>query len=572
MHRLTRQGFIAGLVVLLSLLALAPQASAVDPQNEVGGSGSKWYDGSLLQMEGDNCDIIGSSYTETMVSAIAGYGGAAGGQIAKVGDRYYASVLVSVPGNPCGSGSSSVGTDLFLPRGTSVDTTASIRCFGQPRNASTFGELTGGSWSFMNSSGSWCPAHVGPSQSGAPGTIGVGFRPLASGQLYYLFVPIKSTQKLEGAGHNPADEIHWFISASATYVSPQATSVWVNLADAAGGGTPYIYFARNPSEVPYYKGDAAPGEEYRAEWFANLYSASLPGQFCWELYAGSTATGSPLFDCGDVPGWQGSVTNASDSWQVFGNGPNGGYDNIFYDPGTTYTVRWTFSYNGGANTVHADRTFTTLAGPDGDGDGVPDASDTCPSAKGVQANGCPASVQADPDGDGVYGSADKCPNQNGGASLNGCPATGKDSDGDGVPDSADKCPAVAAHTATGCPIPVLTGTLGAIKGNKLKRKALAKGVKLKIACGLDSKATAWLTIKRAVAKKLKIKGKKKNVKIGSGSASCSAGQPGKLKLKLKKSLAGKVRKPRKAVAAKLVVTFARAGSATVTITRAVKLT
>jgi hypothetical protein len=574
MHRFIRPGCLAGVAMLLLLLGLAPQALAVDPQTAVGGSGSKWFDGSLLQMDGDNCDIIGSSYTETMVSAIAGYGGAPNGQVVHVGDRYYASVLISIPGNPCGSGSSSVGTDVFLPRGVSVDTSAPIRCFGEPRGASTFSELTGGSWSFMGSSGPYCPAHVGASQSGAPGTIGVGFRPLANGQLYYLFVPIKSTQTLQGAGHNPADEIHWFISASATYVSPQATSVWVNVVDAGGGGTPFIYFARNPSVVPFWDTGAASGQENKAEWFANLYSAGYGGTMCFDLYDGDPPTGSPT-NCSAATGWNGTVPAGGDSFQVFGSGasagPNGGYVPFYYiTPAFTYTIRWTFTYNpgGGDVTVTKDIPFTTLAGPDSDGDGVPDASDSCSTVKGTQSNGCPPPVQTDPDGDGVFGSADKCPAQNGGASLNGCPLV-KDSDGDGVIDGIDKCPTVAAKTADGCP--VLTGSLGAIKGNKLKRKALAKGVQLKIACSLDSKASATLTLKRAVAKKLKIKGKKKTVPIGSGSANCTAGK-GKLKLKLKKSLAGKVRKPHGAVKATLTVVFKRSGSTDVTVKRAVKLT
>src|SRR5215218_2127411 len=118
--RTTRLRLAAALVVLVAAIAVMapPQALAVNPEDAVGGNGSKWFSGTLLQQSGNNCTIIGGSYSETMVSAIAGYGGAPGGQVPKVGDRYYASLLVSIPGNPCGSGSSVVGTDLVLPRGT----------------------------------------------------------------------------------------------------------------------------------------------------------------------------------------------------------------------------------------------------------------------------------------------------------------------------------------------------------------------------------------------------------------------------------------------------------------------
>jgi hypothetical protein len=465
-------------------------------------------------------------------------------------------------------------TDLYLPRGTSVDTSAPIRCFGQPRGASTFGEITGGSWSFRQSTGQYCPASTGPSQSGAPGTIGVGFRPLASGTLYWLFVPIKSTQALEGASHSPADEIHWFISASAAYVSPQAASVWVNVANAA---TPYIYFARDPSVVPYWDKNAADGQRNKAEWFANLYSAGLAGTFCWELHDGSSATDPAPLRCTDVAGWQGTVDSAHDSWQVFGNGPNGGYVPFAYSIANfTYTIRWTFTPTGGSP-IHKDITFTTIAGPDGDSDGVPDASDSCPATKGTQADGCRPPVQTDPDGDGVFGTSDKCPDQNGGGTLDGCAEpstpTPKDSDGDGVTDADDKCPTVAAATPDGCAAVVpLTASLGAIKGNKLKRAALVKGVSLGFACNLDSKATAALTLTRAVAKKLGISGKGKTVTIGSASAACLAGTPGKLKLKLKSAYAARVRKPRRAVAATITVVFKRDGSVAVKVTRAVSLT
>ena len=160
----------SALAILLTALAvlLPAQAMAVNPEQTVGGSGSKWFSGSLLQQSGLNCTIIGGSYSETMVSAIAGFGGTAG--IPKVGDTYYASLLVSIPGNPCGSGSSVVGTDLVLPRGTTVDTSKPIRCFGQGRTASTFGELTGGNWGpFLGSSGPYCPASVGSSLTGTSG-------------------------------------------------------------------------------------------------------------------------------------------------------------------------------------------------------------------------------------------------------------------------------------------------------------------------------------------------------------------------------------------------------------------
>ena len=67
-------------------------------------------------------------------------------------------------------------------------------------------------------------------------------------------MPIKSTQTLVGAGTSPADQIVWVLSTSGTYNNIHSTSVWTNVVPSAGTA-PYIYFARDPSVVPFW--DAA---------------------------------------------------------------------------------------------------------------------------------------------------------------------------------------------------------------------------------------------------------------------------------------------------------------------------
>lgn len=57
--------------------------------------------------------------------------------------------------------------------------------------------------------------------------------------------------------------------------------------------------------------------------------------------------------------------------------------------------------------------------PDGDGDGVPDPEDRCPSVPGASPSGCPP----DADGDGIPDDQDLCPQQ-AGPSPDGCPASG----------------------------------------------------------------------------------------------------------------------------------------------------
>lgn len=81
---------------------------------------------------------------------------------------------------------------------------------------------------------------------------------------------------------------------------------------------------------------------------------------------------------------------------------------------------------------------------DGDGDGIVDAQDQCPTAAGPGRDGCPV---RDSDEDGVLDDADKCPDTKG-VVPTGCPADG---DADGVIDEQDKCPTQKGVAPDGCP-------------------------------------------------------------------------------------------------------------------------
>lgn len=88
--------------------------------------------------------------------------------------------------------------------------------------------------------------------------------------------------------------------------------------------------------------------------------------------------------------------------------------------------------------------LATKGCPDTDGDGIPNHKDKCPNVAGLsQHQGCP-----DTDGDGVMDSQDACPEEAGPASTQGCP----DTDGDGVADKDDACPnATGSPNQQGCP-------------------------------------------------------------------------------------------------------------------------
>jgi hypothetical protein len=562
------------LIVLAALLAypIASASAALDPpQAAVGGPNSKWISGDLLSQTGLNCStaILGEPYTEIMVSGIASYGGLNG--IPRVGDPYWTAFLVSIPGNPCGSGSANVVTTVILPPSTQVDSSRQIRCFGLGRTAGAqWGELTGGSWSFLGSSGPYCPSQpsISPYHQGG---LQIGYRPLANGQLFWLFVPVKSSGPLIGAGGpSPGHGFTWLTDATGVYANPGRSFVWANVLDGALGANPFIYFAQEPAAIPFWKEDA-PNDptnpvqpmttKSRVEWLANLYSAGKPGKFCWELYKSATATGSPVINsCPPgltFPGWDRDLTAAGDLWQVFGSGdargPNGGYSPLYYDddpPGTTFTVRWRFLPDDLTAVQPKDVTFTTLTGPDQDGDGVPNTGvDACPAVKGTLPNGCLPPVQPDPDKDGVYGAADLCPALDGQGALNGCPAV--------IPQDPK----------------TLVGALLTKSGTVFKRTSLAKGARVKFECTVDSAASGVLSITKKVATKLKIKTKRKQKTVGiaSGKGQCRAVGGGSLKLKLVRAYAKKVKKAKKAFPASLAVKLTAAGQTPVTVKRPVKV-
>ncbi len=418
------------LALLLLSLTLPATAGAVDPERTVGGEGSKWISGDLLTQIGENCSVLGSPYTETMVSGVASYGGTTG--VPVINQRYYTAFLVSVPGDPCGPGSSAIETDVVLPPYTTIDTSAPIRCFGEPRGASTFVELTGGSWSFEGSSGPYCPTTATPSLLHS-GAWSLGFRPLASGQLFQIFVPVKTTKPLVGAGTSPPDGFRWLTDATGVYANPGLSTVWANVFEASAGSAPFIYFAHDPA-IPFWDASASagpPDTRNRVEFFANLYSAGLAGELCFQIIRVSPET--VLANCKEV-GFNGSVpAGEPDLFQVVPlsketTGPNGGYVPVAFtgpdSPPSEWDqdmkIVWTFTYSGGKKVV-GEAPFHTLPGPDSDGDGVPDIHDECKEEKGTLPNGCMPPVQSDPDGDGVFGAADLCPTVNGKGALNGCP-------------------------------------------------------------------------------------------------------------------------------------------------------
>lgn len=438
------------------------------------------------------------------MSGIGSYGGRSG--VVKVGDEYWTNLLVSVPGNPCGSGSSSIVTELVLPRDTAIDGTRPIRCFYLPRNAADttqFSEVTGEQWSAFGSSGRICPAQAQPAAY-TQGGWNIGYRPVPSGSMLQIFVPLRTTAQLNGSGG--PDEINWMTYATGVYANPGRSGVWANTFPS-GGSTPFVYFAREPSAAPFWKAAASASPvdtRNRAEFWANLYSAGLAGKWTFEIRRtddetlvarGTDGTGWDPYGSA----WNPTIAAGPELWQVTATGdalgPNGGYAPFAYDkPGengnprsggewnTPMRITWTFDPGSpGPPTYSSSQAFGTLPGPDGDGDGVADAQDACPGVKGTAVNGCMPAAPPDPDGDGIHGADDTCPDRAAPGVVGGCPPPASGTPSGATPGGT--APPAGAFTPIAQPATVqLVATLGVRRNTRYRAPALRKGVRVRPRC------------------------------------------------------------------------------------------
>jgi hypothetical protein len=168
--------------------------------------------------------------------------------------------------------------------------------------------------------------------------------------------------------------------------------------------------------------------------------------------------------------------------------------------------------------------------PDADGDGFGDQSqDQCPAQAG-SSNGCPP----DSDGDGVPDASDACPTQSDASAprnpRTGCPAgaPATDTDSDGIPDSSDECPTQSdlftqRNPRNGCPAPPLDKTAPVLSSFALSPTSFvaansgpavgsAAAVGSHVFYKLSEAATTTFTVER------KGTGHKKNGKCVSGRA------------------------------------------------------
>lgn len=554
--------------LLAALLVLAPNAFALNPEQTLTGlTGSQWYSGDWSFQDGQNCVILGQPKVETMTTAVGSYGGTSG--LVRVGDRYWASLLVSTPGNPCPYGSAGVQTDLFLPPGTSIDTTRPVRCFVKPRNVDDvvngWYEATNETWSFpqLKMSGNVCTnGSVGPSTL-AGGGYNIGYRLIPNGLMLKIFVPVISSQLLAGANGQVFD---WLVGSSAAFSTPGLTRTSAFVFSAAANQTgPQFFFNRDAT--PFWDATKPLASANRAEFWMNAWVDNKPGYLSWEIRR--TDSNAVVFNSAMAgAGWNGTVPAGFGMIQLGVDptdaGPQGGYVPTSFAQSlwnVPMRITWTFTPNPGyGSAVTGSQTFRTLPGPDGDGDGVADSADGCPAVVGHTANGCPPSdTTSDGDGDGVKGAADACPSTAAPGTADGCPAPAPTATP--VPGSGGGATTVLPQSQGGAPAPQ-GRLLAKPKSTISKAKLVAKsGATLTVQCTAGASVTVGLVATKSAAKLLKLKTNPLPT-LATAKGVCASGDT-RLKLAASKPLAAKLKRTRAQLSATLTATVKNdAGAAT----------
>ncbi len=211
----------------------------------------------------------------------------------------------------------------------------------------------------------------------------------------------------------------------------------------------------------------------------------------------------------------------------------------------TFEVRAT-DRAGNVDATPASRTFTVAVPPppplDSDGDGVPDASDACPSVAGSSANGCPPSS-----GGGSTGGAPPSGSGGGGGDTPASEPPADDGDGEeGGSPTIDE-PSVGGPKSAGS---AKVSSRGTLTVPKQSLDCTGDGPD----CGARTAMTGSVPASKARASARRRKAK--TVKLGGSRFTVEAGEKGKVTIKLtRKGL--KLLKRLKRIKAKITITVKR---------------
>lgn len=315
-----------------------PEATEVAPST-VGGPGpastGQWYDGDIWQDWTVNC-LHG--YTETLGSSFVSWYGTLG-QTPRVGDVYYIRAWWQISGYPCGGGAY-VHLEFGLPAHTQLAITAQnpVRCFYRGPSQSNFSEFT-----------SDCPQSPGSGWHGGPSfnPPGGSSWPTASTAAFQIWVPVKSTQALNG-----------LLPGSG---QPCTSCLYAPMWLIDGVNSPW-YVPRVPVRVEGTGSPATPWVGYEAPSVRNNQfnpSTNKTSAETWALVYTEGTSGKGWFDFGTTTsyGQRSEGDLSSGNWLVWET-----WNNL--TPGTKYHFRACYRPTGGTRVCGQNQSFTAASGPD----------------------------------------------------------------------------------------------------------------------------------------------------------------------------------------------------------------
>jgi uncharacterized repeat protein (TIGR01451 family) len=305
---------------------------------------ANWADGALTYTETPNCVSViqGKPYIENLTMESVGYGGNFT-LPPKVGEIYYARLMVGTPGNPCAG--PYVHVELGLPKNTefAVDAAHPIECWMQNPTADPprpYAQITDGSCPTQPSLGFYGSGFYSFDTSPVGSWEG-GPWPLATGATLYLYVPVITRAPLGGMADTGAmlvGAIRAIEGDMNPWDGPQYG--WNGLSAPSSGPYQWITVLNNPASVAY-----------AATTGITASTAHVSGTLTHHA-----AKGSVYVDMGTTAGY--GYTLGPFSAPVADTAPiTADYTGL--TSGTTYHWRIRFVRVDGVITYGADQTFTT---------------------------------------------------------------------------------------------------------------------------------------------------------------------------------------------------------------------
>ena len=280
-----------------------------------------------------NCTILGGGYYENLGRAWGGWYGDIG--VSPVtNDVYYVKAGWGVSGFPCGSGGAQVHVEMVLPAYTklAISQQNPVRCFYDGLQ-SNYHEIPND-----------CPQNPGTGYNGGPSfdPPGQSTWPTASGTLFEIFVPVRTTQPLNGL--QPPDG------------QPCLTCLYVGAWMIDGTYSPWVY----PKIPVYVAGSGGPPPDpsvtYPAPATSEVFYDETQEVIVARLFANLFTEGTSGVAQFEMGNKEGEYPNKGVEIPVPNPGNYLAYEDWGMTPGHMYHWRLCYKPNGGDKVCGSDQT------------------------------------------------------------------------------------------------------------------------------------------------------------------------------------------------------------------------